>query len=102
MPSTWSTVWTCLISSMPGRTSGMHPAYPRQLRNSLTNAITRLDDALDAVADLTLAESVDQLIRGNLLRAGATLDSIARGDTPPTRCRWLTLREVEPVWHIGC
>ena len=60
------------------------PAAGTAERNSLTNAITRLDDALDAVADLTLAESVDQLIRGNLLRAGATLDSIARGDTPPT------------------
>ena len=45
--------------------------------------ITRLDDALDAVADVTLAESVHQLSRGNSLRAGATLDAIARGDVPP-------------------
>ena len=52
-------------------------------RRSLTAAITRLDDALDSVADLALAESVHQLTRGNLVRAGATLDSIARGDTPP-------------------
>jgi hypothetical protein len=59
------------------------PAAGSTDQASLTGAITRLDDAVDAVADLTLAESVHQLIRGNLVRAGATLDSIARGDTPP-------------------
>jgi hypothetical protein len=52
-------------------------------RDKLETALGRLDDALDAVADLTLAESVHQLLRGNTLRAGATLDAIARGDTPP-------------------
>ncbi len=59
------------------------PATGTAQRASLTSAITRLNDALDAVADLTLSESVHQLIRGNLLRAGATLDTIARGDAPP-------------------
>jgi hypothetical protein len=59
------------------------PAAGTTQRTSLTAAITRLSDAVDAVADLTLAESVHQLTRGNLVRAGATLDSIARGDTPP-------------------
>lgn len=59
------------------------PAAGTPQRTSLTGAITRLLDAVDAVADLTLAESVHQLTRGNLLRAGATLDGIARGDTPP-------------------
>ena len=59
------------------------PAAATAERNSLTSAITRLNEALDAVADLTLSESVHQLIRGNLVRAGATLDSIACGDTPP-------------------
>lgn len=63
-----------------------HPGLPTAgtpQRASLTNAIDLLNDAVDAVADLTLAESVHQLIRGNVVRAGATLDSIARGDTPP-------------------
>ena len=59
------------------------PAPGTADRDSLTTAINRLDDAINAVADLALSESVHQLIRGNLLRAGATLDSIARGDTPP-------------------
>jgi hypothetical protein len=53
------------------------------LRDQLTAQIKRLDDALDAVADLALAESVHQLVRGNMIRAGATLDAIARGDAPP-------------------
>jgi hypothetical protein len=56
---------------------------PGDLRNRLTAAIKRLDDALDAVADLALSESVHQLLRGNTMRAGATLDAIARGDAPP-------------------
>ncbi|HET6844345.1 MAG TPA: hypothetical protein VFK06_22080 [Candidatus Angelobacter sp.] len=60
---------------------GLPPAGP--IRDALTTAITRMDDALDAVADLGLAESVHQLLRGNTIRAGATLDAIARGDTLP-------------------
>lgn len=66
------------------------PAANTAERTSLTSAITRLDDALDSVADLTLAESVHQLTRGNLLRAGAVLDSIARGDTPPAEIEVIT------------
>jgi hypothetical protein len=52
-------------------------------RNRLTSALQTLTDALDSVADLTMAESVHQLLRGNTVRAGATLDAIARGDAPP-------------------
>jgi hypothetical protein len=52
-------------------------------RDQLTPHINRLDDALDSVADLALSESVHQLLRGNRIRAGATLDAIARGDAPP-------------------
>ena len=59
------------------------PASGTADQQGLAGAISRLEDAVDAVADLTLAESVHQLVRGNLTRAGATLDSIARGDTPP-------------------
>jgi hypothetical protein len=61
---------------------GLPPPGPA--RDQLTTAIKRLDDALDSVADLALSESVHQLLRGNTLRAGATLDAIARGDAPPS------------------
>ena len=60
---------------------GLPPAGT--LRDQLTTQIKRLDDALDSVADLALSESVHQLVRGNTVRAGATLDAIARGDAPP-------------------
>jgi PASTA domain len=53
------------------------------LQRAYATALAMLGDAIDSVADLTLTESVHHLIRGNTLRAGATLDSIARGDTPP-------------------
>jgi hypothetical protein len=52
-------------------------------RNTLTSALRALTGALDSVADLSLAESVHQLVRGNPVRGGATLDAIARGDAPP-------------------
>lgn len=60
------------------------------LQNALTTGLTMLGDALDSVADLTLTESVHQLIRGNTLRAGATLDSVARGDSPPPEIDFVT------------
>ena len=46
-------------------------------------AIADITNALDAVADLAVAESVHQMANGDLLHGGAVLDSIARGDTPP-------------------
>jgi hypothetical protein len=39
-----------------------------------------LDDAVDALADLLVAESVHQLVQGNPQRAGATVDALSRGD----------------------
>ena len=61
------------------------PGLPQDAatHDKLVTAVKRLDDALDAVADLTISESVHQLVRGNTIRAGATLDAIARGDAPP-------------------
>ncbi|HEY1428776.1 MAG TPA: hypothetical protein VGF18_04340, partial [Candidatus Tumulicola sp.] len=61
------------------------PASGSTQRNAATTALQTLADALDATADLALAESVHQLTRGNTLRAGATLDAIARGDAPPPK-----------------
>jgi len=49
----------------------------------LASALQAVADALDAVADLVLAERVHQLLRGNTVCAGATLDAIARSDAPP-------------------
>jgi hypothetical protein len=42
-----------------------------------------LAEAVDAVSDALLAESVHQVVRGNPVRAAATLDAIERGEAPP-------------------
>lgn len=52
-------------------------------RNAVRAALERSADAVDAMADLLLAESVHQLAQGNTERAGATLTSLAGGAHPP-------------------
>jgi hypothetical protein len=42
-------------------------------------------DALDAVSDLLLAESVHQLVGGNAMRAGLSADTLGRGEDIPDR-----------------
>ncbi len=42
-----------------------------------------LEQAVDAVSDALMAESVHQVVRGNPLRAASTVESIAGGETPP-------------------
>jgi hypothetical protein len=42
--------------------------------------LRELDDLLDALADLSLAESVFQITRGNFGRAGGMLDALVRGE----------------------
>ena len=45
--------------------------------------LNALDEAVDAVSDAVVAESVYQAVRGNTSRAASTLDAIARGEAPP-------------------
>jgi hypothetical protein len=45
--------------------------------------LNSLADAVDAVSDALMAESVYQVVRGNPLRAAGTVESIAGGETPP-------------------
>jgi hypothetical protein len=49
-------------------------------RAATQTALAALGDAVDAVADLLLAESVHQVVRGNPERAAAALDTLNRGD----------------------
>jgi hypothetical protein len=55
----------------------------REAYDACVDALRRLEDAVDAVGDLALAEAVHQVAQGNPVRAGATLDAIARGEAPP-------------------
>ena len=52
-------------------------------RDVLEQELTSLDTAIDAVADLLLAESVHQTIRGSTPASAAGLDALAQGTRPP-------------------
>jgi hypothetical protein len=45
--------------------------------------LEQIDDMLSALSDVSIAESVFQIMRGNYGRAGGILDAISRGDHPP-------------------
>ena len=68
--------------------------------NAVVTTIVRLEDTLDAVADLLLSESVFQHVQGNYLRAGASLDALGRGEACPTEFDVLrTPRTGQAVTH---
>lgn len=49
---------------------------------AVSSIIAAAADACDAVSDLLLAESVHQLVNGNMARASAALDAASGGDSP--------------------
>ena len=51
-------------------------------RTAVDAALNAIQDAVDAIGDLALAEGVHQAVHGNYLRGGATLDAISRGEAP--------------------
>jgi hypothetical protein len=50
---------------------------------ALSSELKALDDAVDAVTDAAIAESVYQVVQGNAFRAGAVLDAVNRGEGAP-------------------
>ncbi len=56
---------------------------PAREGQAIEAELRALDDAVDALADLLVAESVHQLVQGNAARAGATVDALSRGDVAP-------------------
>ena len=60
------------------------PNGPTDPLPEIQSEITNLNDIIDAISDLTIAESVHQLVMGNAARAGAVLDAISRGDNLPS------------------
>jgi hypothetical protein len=51
--------------------------------HALAAEIDRLADAMDAIGDVLLAESVHQVVQGNYDRAKGVLQSITEGEAPP-------------------
>jgi hypothetical protein len=65
----------------------------------LLEVLDRLDQKVDAVADLITAESVHQLVQGNLVRSGAAVDVAATGAVPDSFDVIRTPQTGETVTH---
>src|SRR5262249_30575582 len=63
--------------------TGDFPASGSPTYQALDGVLSELADTVDAVSDLMLAESVHQLVGGNAVRAGATVEALGRGESPP-------------------
>jgi hypothetical protein len=60
------------------------PANPADgAAQAIIAEVQRLEDTLDAIADLSLAEGVFQVTQGNYERAGAMLKALSEGVAPP-------------------
>jgi hypothetical protein len=57
------------------------PGDPAQA--AVVAMLEQIDDMLGALSDVSIAESVFQIMRGNYGRAGGIMDAISRGDHPP-------------------
>ncbi len=66
-----------------GNTALGFPAPNSEEFTHLDTQLQALDEMVDAVSDVMVAESVYHVVQGNPLRAGATLDAIATGEMPP-------------------
>jgi PKD repeat protein len=52
-------------------------------QNKAVEVLKTLDDLMDALSDLSIAESVHQITHGNPARAGGILDAMSKGERPP-------------------
>jgi hypothetical protein len=82
--SQWKGDETGVLSALPGF-SALTASRQRQVRAALDS----LDVAIDGAADAVTAESVYQLVRGNLSRGGSSLDKIASGESPPPQLEFM-------------
>lgn len=63
--------------------SAVPPGSDVDRKDGLLRALDDLANAVDGLADLTTAEAVYQIVRGNHPRAAAVLQSLAEGTAPP-------------------
>ena len=68
-------------SAIPFGTGGLTPDATQ--RAAIEAELVALDDAVDALSDLLLAESVHQVVKGSPAGAAATLETLAQGHRPP-------------------
>jgi len=72
-----------VVAAIPAPTGAGQPNFGPAERNALQSVMTDVVAALDAFADLGLAESMYQLAGANLERAAAATDMIGRATSPP-------------------
>ncbi len=66
-----------------GGTWGSGLPAPGPDQTAVIGLLTTLDSYADALGDVSMAEAVFQIIRGNFGRAGSLMDAISKGDRPP-------------------
>lgn len=66
-----------------GQNWGVGLPAPGTDQNSVLAVIKSIDDYSDALGDVSIAEAVFQIVRGNFGRAGGLMDAISKGDRPP-------------------
>ncbi|MDA0171420.1 hypothetical protein OJ998_20135 [Solirubrobacter taibaiensis] len=69
-------------TTIPFGTGGL-PVLSSVHAQALLGELAAIDDAVDALADVLVAESVHQLTQGNAQSAGATVDALSRGEAQP-------------------
>jgi hypothetical protein len=72
-----------VVAAIPAPTGAGQPTFGPAEKNALQSVVTDVVNALDAFADLGLAESMYQLAGANLERAAAATDMISRAASPP-------------------
>ena len=84
-PPSWTATTIPFGAAVAPATSVVLPSpNPSDVHFAAIDAELRaLDDAVDAMSDVTIAEAVHQVAQGNPVRAGAALEAIAVGEAPP-------------------
>jgi hypothetical protein len=71
------------IPSYPYDLTALLPPPGTDEARAVQGEVDRLEDVFDAVADLTLAESVHQVLQSNMDRARGVIGAIGDGEVPP-------------------
>jgi hypothetical protein len=70
-------------SFVAGQNWGTDFPTPGADQTQVLSLIATIEDYSDALGDVSIAESVFQIVRGNFGRAGGLMDAISQGDRPP-------------------
>lgn len=70
--------WQAFVKNLPSTTPPADSPFV-----VCGQALRELDDAIDALGDAVVAETIYQTVRGNTVRTTSTLSAIAHGEAPP-------------------